>query len=233
MSKYTTELRFLIENGYDLGLSEYPIFNESYRTALNKKITDHYMFREIGLETPGRFRHYLKTRMNEIMPMYNKLYQSELISFNPMYDHDITETSKKETEGTASGKNQAASAGTVSSTTDGSDGRTDTGLAVSSTTPQGLITRPNLLGDIYASNAQRSENTDAGTNHSESDTNSTNQDYTENSSQIQNTDDFLRHVAGNTGSKNFSELLQDYRATFLNIDMMIIRDLSDLFMQVY
>lgn len=233
MSKYTTELRFLIENNIDLGLSEYPIFSDSYRALLNKKILDHYMFREIGQETPARFRHYLKTRMNEIMPLYNKMYLSELISFNPMYDHDITETSNKKTDGTASGKNQAASAGTVISVTDGTDGRTDTALAVSSNTPQAMITRPDLLGDIYASSAQRSENKDDGTNHTDGETNSTNQDYTENSSTIQNTDDFLRHVAGNSGAKNFAELLNDYRSTFLNIDMQIIRDLNDLFMGVY
>lgn len=233
MSKYTTELRFLVDNNYDLGLSAYPIFNENYRAALNQKIIDHYMFREIGLETPGRFRHYLKTRMNEIMPKYNKFYQSELLSFNPLFDHDLTETSTKDTTGTASGKNQGASGTVMTGQTDNTDSRTDTGLSVSSNTPQGLITRPDLLGDIYASSAARSENDDAGASHGTSSTDSTSQDYTENSSNITNTDEFLRHVSGNSGSKNYSELLNDYRSTFLNIDMQVINDLADLFMQVY
>ena len=40
MAVYTTELRRLIENGYDLGLDDYPIFDEEYRAVLNKKIID-------------------------------------------------------------------------------------------------------------------------------------------------------------------------------------------------
>ena len=56
MSKYTTELRRLIESGYDLGLKTYPIFEESYRTILNGKILSHYKFREIGFETAGLFK---------------------------------------------------------------------------------------------------------------------------------------------------------------------------------
>lgn len=53
MATYTTELRRLIENGFDLGLDDYPIFDEEYRAVLNKKIIDHYYFCEIGFETAG------------------------------------------------------------------------------------------------------------------------------------------------------------------------------------
>ena len=273
MSKYTTELRFLLESGYDLGLTEYPIFDENYRNGLNQKILDHYRFREIGAETPARFRHYLNARLNEIMPLYNQMYHSQLLTYNPMYDHDITETSKKATDGsntntngvtgsttdsttingTASGKNQGASASTLSGSTDTTDSNTATGLKVDSNTPQGLITRANLNGDIYASSAERSENAGSGASHSDQDSNTTSQDYTENSSVLQNvtaatgslqntstaagtiknTDDFLRHVAGNSGAKNFSELLNDFRSTFMNIDVLVINELADLFMGVY
>lgn len=42
MSKYTTELRYLIENNFDIGLKTYPIFDENYREVLNTKIINHY-----------------------------------------------------------------------------------------------------------------------------------------------------------------------------------------------
>jgi hypothetical protein len=58
MAHYTVELDSLIRNNYDLGLKDYPIFDESYRDALNKKILDHFRFREIGFETPARFKFY-------------------------------------------------------------------------------------------------------------------------------------------------------------------------------
>lgn len=72
MSKYTTELRWIIEQTLDdrglthiesnwpttyetIGLNDYPIFDEAYRNTLNNKIIRHYYTREIGAETVGRF----------------------------------------------------------------------------------------------------------------------------------------------------------------------------------
>lgn len=116
MSKYTTEVRFICENAAGLAESvgytrvddvlnkaipvvfdfDFPIFDEAYRNVLCKKILKHYYTREICEETVGLWKFRLDTRMNEIMPYYNKLYQSELIEFNPMYDVDITRRGNKE-----------------------------------------------------------------------------------------------------------------------------------------
>lgn len=120
MSKYTTELRFICENYAGLDKSEgynsisdiiansrnkvfdfsYPIFDESYRSVLETKIIKHFYTREICTETVGQWKHFLDMRMNEIMPYYNKLYESELIEFNPIYDVDLTRDHNKEVNGT-------------------------------------------------------------------------------------------------------------------------------------
>ena len=112
MSKYTTELRFICETEAgkteSVGLSkvdevisaalphifdfDFPIFDENYRTTLETKIIRHYYTREIGLETYGLWKLKLQTKLNEIMPYYNKLYQSELYTYNPLYDVDMTTT---------------------------------------------------------------------------------------------------------------------------------------------
>lgn len=84
MSKYTTELRYIIDSGFDLGLQDYEVITEEYRERLNNKIKNHYYFHEIGFETAERFKHYLNTTMNEIMPYYNQLLQSELLTINPL-----------------------------------------------------------------------------------------------------------------------------------------------------
>ena len=81
MSSYTVELRQLIQNGYDIGLKDYPIFDESYRETLNNKIITHYWMREIGAETAGLFKLYLNRTMGEIMPYYNQLYKSTQLDF--------------------------------------------------------------------------------------------------------------------------------------------------------
>jgi hypothetical protein len=91
MAKYTIELGDLITAKFDLDLQHYPIFDETYRATLNAKILDHYRFREIGFETPARFKSYLNRTMNEIMPLYNQYYSSAKLQFNPMYNMDYAQ----------------------------------------------------------------------------------------------------------------------------------------------
>lgn len=110
MSKYTTELRFICEsyaglqdsvgfNDIDSVISkartkvfdfDYPIFDINYKPVLERKIIEHYYTREICEETVGLWKLRLKAKMNEIMPYYNKLYESELLEFNPLYNNDYT-----------------------------------------------------------------------------------------------------------------------------------------------
>ena len=46
---------------------------------------------------------------------------------------------------------------------------------------------------------------------------------------INNTEDYLQHVQGKQGGISMSKMITEFRQTFLNIDMMIIDNLSDLF----
>jgi hypothetical protein len=109
MSKYTTELRFYIESGNEVFDFDYPIFDESYRSVLEQKIMDTYYFREIGFETVGRFKHYLKAKLNTIMPYYNKLYETDNLitvdNYNINLDNTITKTN--EVTQTSSGSSTA------------------------------------------------------------------------------------------------------------------------------
>lgn len=112
MSNYTTQVRFICETakgetesrGYN-SLDDiieagrkfvfdfsYPIFDPAYKSVLETKILKHFYTREIGEETVGLWKLRLNTRMNEIMPFYNKMYESELLAFNPLYDVDYTRT---------------------------------------------------------------------------------------------------------------------------------------------
>lgn len=207
MPTYTMELFRAMEFRPDLGLTEYPIFDESYRVKLNKKITDHYYNREIGQETLDMFIFALKRRMNEIMPLYNQLYLSERLVIDPLRTMDIHTLTTGESATTATGNSVSTS---ESDTESGS-------RAVQSTTPQML-----LRGDAdYASSAadtnSKSKATGTGNENSESHAN-------ENSSGDS-------HMTGYQGVP--AELLNAFRRTFLNIDMMIIDDLSDLFMGVW
>ena len=85
MSRYTTELRFIVEN---TSLEEVESWFEDYeledyltpeeiavindrgtwtKEKLAKMIVEHYWMREVGLETVGLFKHQVKVTMQEIM----------------------------------------------------------------------------------------------------------------------------------------------------------------------
>lgn len=81
---YTPQLRELVECGY-------PVFNEWWNTyipehkkELESKIIHTYYFNQIGCDEPDRFKFYLNSQLERIMPYYNQLYKSELIKFDPI-----------------------------------------------------------------------------------------------------------------------------------------------------
>ena len=108
MPTYTMELWRLAElrNG-DIGLDDYPIFDPAYREDLNKKIFDRYHNREYDAETGDLFVFYMRRRMNEIMPLYNQLYESERIEYDPLSTVDIRTVTTGES---ASGSERAVAA---------------------------------------------------------------------------------------------------------------------------
>lgn len=76
-----------------------PVFDESYKSVLFPKILRHYYTREIGLETVGLWKLKLNTKMAEIMPYYNQLYQSELLKFDPLKNTQYSVKSKRTFDG--------------------------------------------------------------------------------------------------------------------------------------
>lgn len=120
MSSYTTEVRYICERAIGLNQSvgnssirnviaqaapkifdfEYPIFDPSYKSVLEQKILRHFYTREIAFETVGLWKLKLETKMTEIMPYYNQLYNSTLYEYNPYYDVDLTKTYNRQEDGT-------------------------------------------------------------------------------------------------------------------------------------
>ena len=223
MSKYTTEVRYICETFSGLDESkgcfnineivqqsrskifsfDYPIFDETYRGIIETKILKHYYTREIGLETVGLWLHKLDVKMNEIMPYYNQLYKSCLLEFNPFYNTDFTTKRDIKTNEKGNSKDETNT--------------TTKEWELYSDTPQGSIT--NLENETYLTNATK--NTGDGNTLNKGETN------------VDNVQDYLETVKGKVGGENYSSLLEQYRKTFLNIDMMIIDELSDLFMNIW
>lgn len=231
MSKYTTELRWIVENGYDLQLNEYPIFDENYRQKLNQKIINHYYFREIGFETVGLFRFYLKQTMNEIMPYYNQLYESALLEIDPLNTINFTETLTRTKIGNDT-KNFNEDT-TVNSNGDSNSNSTKSTnfKDVESDTPQGMLSIGNIEGELYASYARISKNEDTTNSTAHQETTDTQKRKNDEKINREDNENYTRTEKGNRESQ--SELLMKYRQTFLNIDIQVINELNDLFMGLY
>lgn len=224
MARYTIELRNLsqlyTEAEVKSWFKDYNI--EDYLTAdeiaviaargtwskdrLANKIYNHYFMNEIGFETPALFEHYVKVRMQELMEEYLPLIYSASIEYDPMVNVDFTET--------YAGTNTNASNSQSTSNSNGS------GLTVNSDTPQGQISKADILAGSYASSTAANENE----NHiSDTSTNTGN-----------GTQNYSKTVKGNSGvSATAQKMIAQYRDNIRAIDREIINKLEDLFMVIY
>ena len=230
-SEYTLELGTIVDSGYDLGMNNYPIFDENYRDILNQKILAHFWFREIGFETPGLFKHYLNLRMNEIMPFYNQYYESTLLKFDPLSNMNLTSdsdrNSKTDADSTEHQDTHLFTHGTDDSTNDTTS--QSKSRALSSVTPQMQLSGH----DDYATNLADTL-TEGKTNAvTTSESNATSRNHLDDaiSSTTEATEKYLSNVSGLQGI-TFSRALHEFRSTFLNIDMDVIHDLDELFMGI-
>lgn len=345
MSNYTTEIRFICESaneqlngsGYN-NLSEniqagraaifdfdYPIFDPEYKSVLESKILMHYYTREISEETVGLWKLRLNARMNEIMPFYNKMYESELLAFNPFWDTDYTRSGNRAGEENKQDNSITKHSETDAMTGDVQDNRTtaeDKQNILSSTenttvkntgsethnvssnsseegakntnnrndhwdfysdTPQGTIGfipgstgEPQAVDELedqtYLTNVRHVTDNSAGSQeinnssaessgidtltlntensteavsgkdqseHKEgTDTNKrvyntanerSGNNTTDTTGNATSTEEYMERVQGKMGGVSYAKLLKEFRETFLNIDMMIIDNLADLF----
>jgi len=187
-----------------LGLGTYPLFDENYRKVLNGKIIDEYYNREIGTETIDNFLLNIRKKMDQIMPYYNQLYETQRINFDPMKTMDILSVGNNTMEGTEK----------VDGTTTTNAKTTSGARVIGSDFPQTM-----LAGDAdYATNG-----TDSNSGVE------VDSDVVQDSGSTSNTKgNSDSHVTGYQG--NASNLLMQYRASLLNIDTMILADIETCFM---
>lgn len=116
-----------------------------------------------------------------------------------------------------------------------------------SDTPQGALT--GVESENYLTNARKVSDTATGsstsdTNYKDSVDETNNGQYSEtanrntnekdkldiaSNSKLNSTDGYIQTVIGKTSGVSYSKMLEEFRKTFLNIDMMVIDELKDLF----
>lgn len=235
MSKYTIELRKLFEpitynppiftraevEGIfkDYQLTDYltteqiEVIEETgvwSKDRLAKKIVDHYYMREIGFETIGLFIHNAKITMEEIMEEYLPLIYSSAIQYNPLVNVDYTESFSRTEDIENTGSSESGSSSSSSS------------IGVNSDTPQGQISKQDILAGTYA--------TSTGANENEANVDSS----TSNENTSSTTEEYTKQVKGNSGvSATAQKMIEQYRNNIRAIDREIIEKLNILFMGLF
>lgn len=219
MAKYTMELRELFEpikfnppiydrQEVESWFKDYELEDFLTQTQINtimeaniwskeklaRKIVDHYYMREIGFETIALFRHQIKVMMNELMEEYLPLIYSSSIEYDPLVNVDVETTLSRRVDD--AGTNNAS------------------GLTIQSDTPQGQISKTDILAGTYASSTQGGESTNTNTN--------------------QTIESSTSRTKGNSGvSATAQKMIEQYRNNIRAIDREIINKLNILFIGLY
>lgn len=220
MSKYTFELREVISTFgedevkswfSDYELSDYLTPEEIQvivdkgvwsKDKLAERIIEHFYTREIGTDAIGQFRWFIKDKLHEVMETYVPIIYSASIKYDPLVNVNFSETYTG-TSGATSNSN---------TTSNGS------GLVVNSDTPQGQISKNEILQGKYASSTGANENTNTGTSTTNSD----------------GREQYVKTTKGNSGVSATSQaMIQQYRDVIRAVNTEIIYELEPLFMGIY
>ena len=235
MAVYTTQLKSLIEMKFNIGLDDYPLFDENYRPILNQKIIDYYYFREIGFETAALFRQRLKSKMNLIMPKYNRLYKMLAENDDLFSNTNLTERLDRESNVNAEYEtlnNQAVNSNREQS---GTDTRETNNSGAMSDTPQSKLTNipESIIDVVHASNASWERYVDSFTAGRNDDTNTNSNSSQTGESGTDTTENYVKTLKGNNGRKYTYEMLIEIQNGLEDIDQQIVNELWSLFMGVW
>lgn len=263
-TQVTVELGELIDSGVKLWDFDYPVprsiveYNgktckvDFDKATFEQKVIDHYRFRQIGQETPGRFLHYFRTRIREIMPYYVQLYEFDAKFRNiedPLESYNLVETfqqatkdtgrSTSNTSGSSESSNTVETTGSSESSNTVETSGTTNNLTKFSDTPQGTV--GNM--ETHLTNATKIDGTDTSNTTGTATTNTTGSNTTTGSESTTDTTTGttegtgeVTHTLtrkGNIGVQPLGGEVENIRSAFINIDMQIIDELRDLFLQVY
>lgn len=180
---------------------DYPLSSNVSRETFETMILKHFLMRRIGFETVTAFRIALDAKLNEIMPLYNKMFDG-LQNWSIFNDGETMTRTGGDTSNTTNSLTNSS----TTSTTDTSDRR-------SSDTPQSEL--ENIQNASYVTNYSYDTSSATGSDNSTSTGNSTN-NKTYNETITKSPSDKIR-------------ILMEMQKDIKSIYTLIFKDLDDLF----
>lgn len=215
-SKYTLQLYYIYKDDtYNLFDQPYNLYNNELKPYFQEKFFQHFMFYEIGFDNINIFKQHLISTLNVIYPKYKQLYETEIRCQNIdfMLNKDLKESYIRKLNGESEGNSQASSSSDNTST--------NNDLTIANDTPQ------NKIDDLDKYMTSASKSNSNSTNNSTSNANNTIKNKSN------NIEEYELISQGNIGVTSSAELLEKWRNVIINIDLMIFKELENLFLFVF
>lgn len=231
MGHYTLTLQQILQGGINLFDFDYPMFKEDFKPTFEKLFIEYFYLEEIAHETVGQFKHRLKTRLNVIMPYYNKLYESQELEQRILDNYDVTEEINRViNEDSSKVFNGTASNNTTNTQTEEKH-FVDLNKRWYKDAPKTRIDINNF--DVVTNLTKEENNNDLNGNTKLTGNTSSSANNSENLQNI-NTEKYIRTMKGNIGVQTDADAIIKYWQSLRNVTLEIFEcELSNLFMGVY
>lgn len=207
MAHYTMTIKQILKMGIPIFDFDYPIFSENYKKTFEQLFLDHFLLEEIAHETVGQFKHRLKTKLNLVMPYYNKIYQSQELEQRILDNYDVTEVINRVVTG-------------------------DTIRNLDGTTSNNSINK-NLYKDAPKTKIDINK-FDVVTNLSKDEHEGSSTNKTTENSNSNNIENFTRTMKGNIGVQTDADAIVKYWTSLRNVTLEIFEnEMTELFMGVF
>ena len=231
MANFTMEVREMMNQPLINGVFtfDYEFYSDNIqdKETFEKLFISHFYFREIGFETPERFKVKLQSKLNLIMPYYRQLAMTEWEKVRSieqmMTSKNLTET----TEHTQSIQGNSESQSNQSSNSNATQNTISNNESKASNLADGVS--QSSLDDGYLTSSGKAEQTD--TLQSES-SGTGSQTLTGNNEQ-QLTEKTTFTSNGDIGIQTPAYAITEWRKVIINLNQMIIDECEDLFMKIY
>ena len=231
MANFTMEVREMMSqplvNGVFTFDYEFYSDNQQDKETFEKLFISHFYFREIGFETPERFKVKLQSKLNLIMPYYRQLAMTEWDKVRSieqmMTSKNLTET----TEHMQSIQGNSETQSNQSSSSNTTQNASSTNESKASNLADGVS--QSSLDDGYLTASGKTEQTD--NTQSEAKGNANQSILGNNEQQLTEKTTFTSN--GDIGIQTPAYAITEWRKVIINLNQLIINECEDLFLKIY
>jgi hypothetical protein len=226
-SSNTITIQKIKDRGIDVLDFTFPLHNTIPKAEFKRRFEEYFMFHEIGFPTVARFKHALKVELEMIMPIYNQIFESQLLDVRILNNYELEETFEgkvgKEIDRNATGTSEAESSsrGSSSSSNSGENRRLYKDTPKTTTNINSMDIVNNITKDLISGTSSNTgSSTDTGS-----------QTFSQNGSETSDeANEYIKRITGNIGVATDSDALANYWKNLKNTWQDLFNELECLFM---